>query len=285
MPHPLLDCDAVDRPAEQYLRLVGTVFAEFGALTQDSGNVSYGVQIDARRFFVKTAGRPDEPSPVLDHPARVALLRNAVHLHQSCEHAAVPTLYHVVESPTGPMLVYEWLDGELLRASRARRDDPASAFQRFRGLPADTILGCLDAIYNLHEQIVGAGWIAVDFYDGCLIYDFAAGRLGVIDLDMYQRGPFRNSMGRMFGSTRFMAPEELELGAMIDERTTVFVMGRTALVLLSDGTRDADAFRGELALFQVVSQACAPERSHRFDSMAAFCQAWRNARARSGDAR
>ena len=40
----------------------------------------------------------------------------------------------------------------------------------------------------------------------------------------------------MFGSSRFMAPEEFERGALIDERTNVFTMGRTAAVLLADGT-------------------------------------------------
>ncbi|MCC7367505.1 MAG: serine/threonine protein kinase [Chloroflexi bacterium] len=283
MPHPLLDHDVVDLAAEQYLRSVGTVFAEFGALTQDSGNVSYGVRIGAQRYFVKTAGRPDDPLPALDHPARIALLRNAVRLRRSCEHVTLPSLYHVIESPTGPLLIYEWLDGELLNTPHAQRDDPTSAFQRFRSLPADVILGCLDAIYDLHDQIVRAGWIAIDFYDGCLIYDFAAGRLGVIDLDTYAPSPFHNSMGRMFGSTRFMAPEEFVLGALIDERTNVFVMGRTALVLLSDGTLDTDTFRGSLALFQIVAKACDPRRSHRFNSMAAFCHAWRTARAQSND--
>jgi len=46
-----------------------------------------------------------------------------------------------------------------------------------------------------------------------------------------------------------MAPEEFELGALIDERTNVFVMGRTALVFLSDGTLNAEAFRGTRAPF------------------------------------
>jgi serine/threonine-protein kinase len=278
-----LDRDVIDLGGEHYLNSVGTVFAEFGAQTQDSGNISYGVQIGAKRYFVKTAGRSDDPRPALDHSARVALLRNAVRLRKSGEHATLPSLYRVIESPTGPLLIYEWLEGELLGVPRAQRDDPASAFQRFRSLSADTILSCLDAVYDLHDQIARSGWIAVDFYDGCLIYDFAAGRLGVIDLDMYASGPFRNSMGRMFGSTRFMAPEELELGAFIDERTNVFVMGRTALVFLSGGTLDADDFRGSLALFQVVAKACDPRRSRRFDSMAAFYLAWRTARARSDD--
>jgi serine/threonine-protein kinase len=279
MPHALLDCDVINTDAEQYLRSVGTVFVEFSGLIQDSGNVSYGVQIDAERYFVKTAGNPDDPRPVLKHPARVALLRHAIRLRESLDHFALPRLYRVIESPSGPLLVYEWLNGELLGVHRAQRDNPASAFQRFRRLPVATILKCLDAIFDLHDEVARAGWIAVDFYDGCLIYDFAAERLGVVDLDNYREGPFHNEMGRMFGSTRFMAPEEFELGALINEQTNVFVMGRTALVFLSDGTLNADAFRGSRAVFEVVAKACEPERSRRFDSMAAFCRAWRAARA------
>jgi len=274
-----MDCEFINEQPEQYLRSVGTVFAEFGALTQDSGNVSYGVQIGGERFFVKTAGRPDDPRSFLNHVARVALLRNAVRLSESCHHRTLPRLFRVIESPSGPLLVYQWLDGELIGTPRARRDDPESAFQRFRRLPAATIQGRLDAVFDLHHELAGAGWIAVDFYDGSLIYDFKSGRLGIVDLDMYREAPFRNEMGRMFGSTRFMAPEEFELGALIDERTNVFVMGRTALVFLSDGTLNADAFRGTRDLFEVVARACESDRSRRYDSMAAFYRAWRAARA------
>ncbi len=279
MPHALLNCDAINTDAEQYLRSVGAVFAEFSDRTQDSGNVSYGVQIETERYFVKTAGNPDDSRPVLKHPARVALLRNAVRLRESCDHFTLPRLYRVIESPSGPLLIYEWLNGELLGVPRAQRDNPASAFQRFRRLPVATILKSLDAIFDLHDELARAGWIAVDFYDGCLIYDFASERLGVVDLDHYREGPFHNEMGRMFGSTRFMAPEEFELGALINEQTNVFVMGRTALVFLSDGTLNAGAFQGPRALFEVVAKACEPERSRRFDAMAAFCRAWRAARA------
>lgn len=278
MPHALLDCDVINEPPEQYLPSMGEVFAEFGPVTQDSGNVSYGVQIAAERYFVKTAGRPDDPRPFLKHGARVELLRNAVRLSGSIRHPTLPRLYRVIESPSGPLLVYQWLDGELLGTPRARRDDPESAFQRFRSLPAATIQGRLDAIFDLHHELAGAGWIAVDFYDGCLIYDFKSGRLGIVDLDTYSEGPFHNEMGRMFGSSRFMAPEEFELGALIDERTNVFTMGRTALVFLSDGTLNPGAFRGTRALFEVIARACDPERSRRYDSIAAFYSAWLAAR-------
>jgi serine/threonine-protein kinase len=277
--NPLLDQDVIHGPPHLYLRSVGTVFAEFGELRQDSGNVSYGVELAGHRYFVKTAGNPKDSRPVLDHPARVALLRNAVRLHESCRHPLLPRLHRVIESPSGPLLVYQWLEGELLGVPRARRDEPESAFQRFRRLPVSTIRECLDALFDLHDALARLGWIAVDFYDGCLIYDFASGRLGVVDLDHYRAGPFRNEMGRMFGSERFMAPEEFELGARIDERTNVFVLGRTALVFLSDGTLTPGAFRGTPALFQVVAKACHPAPVRRFGSVGQFCRAWHDARA------
>src|SRR5207302_9527240 len=97
-------------------------------------------------------------------------------------------------------------------------------------------------------------------------------------LDNCREGPFRNAMGRMFGSTRFMAPEEFELGALIDERTNVFTMGRTAAVFLSDGALERPPIRGSDALYEVVRHACREDRSERFASMAEFGAAWRKAR-------
>jgi serine/threonine-protein kinase len=278
MLHQLLSRPAIDQPPDQFLRTAGLVFAEFGARTQDSGNWSYGVQVGAERYFVMTAGDPAGRRSSLGHADRVALLRNAVRLHTSFQHPILPPLLHVIESPAGPLLVYAWADGELLGVPRERRGDPQSPYQRFRRLPAPAIWRCLDMIFDLHSQLEAAGWVAVDFYDGCLIYDFAAERLSVIDLDMYHTGPFENQRGRMFGSERFMAPEEFERGARIDERTTVFTMGRTALVFLAAGALDAHAFRGPRALFDVVASACRPDRAERFATVASFCQAWQAAR-------
>jgi serine/threonine-protein kinase len=85
-------------------------------------------------------------------------------------------------------------------------------------------------------------------------------------------------MGRMFGSTRFMAPEELSLGAPIDDRTTAYAMARTALVLLSDGTLDRTAFRGTDAQYAVLQEAT----TTRFPSYTAFHGAWSQARTTKG---
>lgn len=266
----LLARASIDEPADVFLRSAGEVFAVFDERTQDSGNVSYGVRAGERRFFVKTAGRVDDPVPVLSYPARVELLRNAAEIAR-VSHPSVPRLQHVIESPAGPMLVYDWFDGELLNARPADRDDQASAFQRFRALPIERIVACLDSVLDLHVVLARAGWIAGDFYDGCLLYDFASSDLRIIDLDMYQRGPRANTMGRMFGSRRFMAPEEFTLGATLDERTTVFNLGRTAFVFLGA----PGAFRGSPTQLAAAMRACeaAPER--RLATVADLATAWR----------
>lgn len=261
-----------------YLQRVGNIFAIFDQ--QDSGNLAYGVTVEGQRYFVKTAGDPADTEPYLDHDGRVALLRNAVRLAAGCNHPTLCRLFNVIESPAGPMLIYEWVEGELVSTPQARREDPASSYQRFRALPANAIIQVLDQVYDLHRELAAADWVAGDLYDGCLIYDFGNKALRIMDLDTYHQGPFTNKMGRMFGSSRFMAPEEFELGATIDQRTTVFTLGRMAANFLGDGTLERERFRGSDALHTVITRACSPDRNLRFADVAAFVDVWAMARAR-----
>jgi hypothetical protein len=261
--------DATKLAPAAYLSQAGAVFATFDARTQDSGNVSFGVEAGGRRWFVKSAGDPADPTPFLPHADRVALLANAERLARSTTDAALPTLHGVTRSAWGPMLVYDWVPGELLGAPAARRAQPDSALQRFRRLPPDEIAAVIDTILNVHLKLCAAGWVACDFYDGSIMHDFASGRTWLIDLDSYHLGPFTNEMGRMFGSERFMAPEEFELGALIDQRTTVFTLGRAISVFLGDGELARAGFRGTDAQYQAMTTACAPGRTARFQSIAA----------------
>ena len=249
---------ALSPPA--FLSSVGRVFACFDQ--QDSGNVSFGVDTGGARHFVKTAGDPQVARDVLpSHAARRALLANAERLARSVVHPAMTRFETSIESRWGRMLVYEWADGELLYAPRVRRDDPDTARHRFLALPIEKRIAAVSSIVELHVALAAEGWVAGDFYDGCLIYDFGTEALHVCDLDGYHRGPYRNTMGRMFGSDRFMAPEEFERGRTIDERTMVFALGRTIAIFL--GAVAAD----------VAEVACAADPERRYPSVAALAAA------------
>jgi serine/threonine protein kinase, bacterial len=90
-------------------------------------------------------------------------------------------------------------------------------------------------------------------------------------------GPIRNERGCMFGSTRLMAPEEFELGALLDERTTVFTLGRAVLVLLGGDSRDGRPFfAGTPEQLRVARAATEPDPADRLPSIAAFARAWRD---------
>ncbi len=266
-----------------FVRRHGTVIAEFGPGSQDSGNVSWLVDVGVRRLFVKTAGddapaRPGTPVPFLDHEGRVRLLRNAIELAASCRHPALARLLNVIESPHGPALVYEAAVGELVGVPRCSRDDPARAYQRFARLPADQRLRVFDALIDLHTAVAEAGWVACDLYDGCLIVDFTTMSLTVVDLDTYRRGPSVNDMGRMFGSSRFMAPEEFELGAVLDQGTTVYTLGRLVWHFCTRLTERVDDFCGPPSLAAVVQRACQHSPADRYPDVASFATAWVEAR-------
>ena len=277
--HPLTGVTEIAAAPAEYVHSVGDVFTVYGEPTQDSGNVSFGVRIGEERFFVKTAGDPEISTEITTQPERCELLRTAAALYESCPHPCLTTLRNVIASSAGPVLVYDWAEGELLGHDKTA---PDSALARFRQLPIGRKCPVLDEIFDAHRSLAAAGWIAVDFYLGSILYDFAESQVRIMDLDLYRRGPFTNEMGRMFGSTSMMAPEEFELGADIDEATNIFTMGRLAFILLGDGTSERAAFSGDDALYEVATRACRHQRSQRYGSMAAFVDGWEEARLRNG---
>jgi hypothetical protein len=74
-----------------------------------------------------------------------------------------------------------------------------------------------------------------------------------------------------------MAPEEFRRGATIDQRSTVYTLGRTAFVLLSlgrKGEQDEDLWRAGPELLAVARRAVQPAPAARYQTVAALAQAW-----------
>lgn len=265
--HPLLDVDFVEL-LEPYLEGVGHVFQVFRE--QDSGCVSYGVAVGSEQWFVKSAVTS----------AGVASLHRALDVHRAVQHPVIVPLRHHFPIKDGLALVYPWVEGEVLYhptvGRHGGRSDPESAMARFRRLPVAEILGSVESILDTHLAVEKAGFVAVDLYDGCFLYDFAARRMVLCDLDEYRPGPFVLEADRLPGSRRYMAPEEFVSGSVIDIRTTVYVLGR-ALRLLLDAGDEERAWRGSSDQLAVITRAAARNPAERFMSVAVLQQAWRGA--------
>ncbi|MFF3359153.1 serine/threonine protein kinase [Streptomyces sp. NPDC002917] len=267
-PHPLLGIDELTA-LEPYLGQVGELFAAFR--DQDSGCVSYGVQLaGGERWFVKEA---------LTDAARQSLERGWA-FHQAVKHPVIVPQVHRMLVGDRWAVVMPWKDGEVLYHSTVHgpkdRTSPDSAMARFRALPVSQVTSAFAQVLSAHLAVEAAGHVAVDFYDGALLYNFAMGTVHLIDLDEYRRGPFTVETERLPGSRRFMAPEEFERGAAIDTRTTVFTLGRAARLLLDAGDAE-QAWRGTPAQLAVVTRATQPNPERRFESVHEFASEWRTA--------
>jgi len=266
----LLSTEGTDLGIEPLLARSGTIVRAYRE--QDSGCVSFVVEQASQRLFVKA---------VLT-PAGAESLARAEALHAAVRHPALPQLLNAFSCADGPVHVYTWVPGEVLydyvTMDGARgRAEPSSAHARFRALPISRIVDSLGVIYDLHALIAQKGFVAVDFYDGCILYDFVDHRTWVCDLDKYRPGPFVLAADRLPGSRRFMAPEESVRGATIDQRTNVFTLGRAAAILLGDGDLEFDAWRGNDAMHAALREATMPEPDARYASVALFVEAWADA--------
>ncbi|HEY3265458.1 MAG TPA: serine/threonine protein kinase [Armatimonadota bacterium] len=260
-----------------FLRDIGRVFQVFDQ--QDSGNVGFGVDTGAEKLFVKYAGA--RTTQYGGDPAdAVVRLKAAIPAYAALEHPALVRLRDHFAVGDGYAAVFDWFPGECLHEHWAftreeKYTNPRSPSCRFQQLPLPRRMETLHAIFAFHEHVAHQGYVAIDFYDGSIMYDFAHLSSMICDIDMYAPLPYTNGMGRMWGSSRFMSPEECELGAEIDEITNVYTMGATAFGLLGgDRNRTLEGWSGNRAQYEVAWKAVSADRRVRYPSLSAFRLAW-----------
>ncbi|WP_282939404.1 serine/threonine-protein kinase [Paenibacillus sp. RC67] len=272
----LLNIRHTSSTIQDLLAECGTTFRVFDK--QDSGCVSFGIRIPSGQcLFVKHAGTS----------GAVSYLKQVEHFHSEVTHPVIPKLLNSFSTLNGYAHVYEWVEGEVLGTpdfpGKEGRSNPESPHYRFRQQSVERIIQALNTVYELHMLLEEHGYVAVDFYDGCMIYDFQLHKLHLCDFDHYTKGAFILEKNRLFGSSRFMAPEEFIRGSRIDYRTNIYAMGAAAFVFLSDGSRELNAWRASEPLYHVVSKAAASLREDRYDSIKSFYEAWKQALASQQD--
>jgi hypothetical protein len=184
----------IEVPLPVFLSSAGRIVRQFGD-RDGSGAMVFGLETEAGRFVVKHgAGRT------------AGSLESAVRLHARVSHPSIAAVLHAFDTPDGRALIEQWAPGEVLvddfDEAVSDRDDPASPYQRFLRLPAAEIAEAVRQVLHAHVTVVGAGFVAVDLHDACLVYDFDDGHLTLIDLDEYRPGPYVLAADRQYGSSR-----------------------------------------------------------------------------------
>ena len=248
------------------LRKYGTIFKVLD--DQDSGNLCFGIANGDKRYFVKYAGAPTDRACVSVAEA-VANLKHTIPIYKNLAH---PTLIRYIDSEEiggGFAIIFDWIDAECPHPMY-----PLSR-KKFMQLPMEKRVKIFEDILVFHVHVSAKGYVAVDFYDGSILYDFGNDKTTVCDIDFYAKAPYINQMGRLWGSSRFMSPEEFTLGAEIDEVTNVYAMGATAFALFSNSDRSQEKWPLSERLYDVAKRAVSDERSRRQQSVQELIDEWR----------
>ena len=251
-----------------FLHKFGSVFKVFD--DQDSGNICFGVGDGANRYFIKFAGTETAEYSGTTKNA-IERLRASVPVYQALRHKNLIKLISAEDINEGVAVIFEWTDALCIHRQYGSR-------LKFMSLPVETRMNVFNDILAFHLHVVKLGYVAIDFYDGSIMYDFEKSETIICDIDFYKKQPIINEMGRMWGSSRFMSPEEFVAGSAIDEITNVFLMGATAFAFLGgELDRSISKWVGDKRLYPIALKAVSENREDRFPSLAEFASAWKEA--------
>lgn len=279
----------------QWIHTYGTVFCVFDQT--GSGCISMGVDNGIKRYFIKIAGANTVEAEI-DSLESIRIMENAVKLYERLRH---PNLIQLIEYFTVETMfaaVFEWAYGECLFDHwnfdyYAENPHIKSPMVRYKELPAKKRLDSVHILFSFLIDTAENNYVAVDFYDGSIMYDFNTETTTICDIDFFREKPTINDMGEEFwGSKRLKAPEEYVLNAAIDERTNVFTLG--ALIFQTFGTFTEQEIKlryvnkaflpcarekWELddATYFVARKAVSADRNERYGSIREFYEEWNKA--------
>lgn len=239
----------------------GDIFKVFDR--SDSGNICVGTEKDGEKFFIKLAFS-SLGNNIKSACDIVENLKSAVPLYIKLHHKNLIEFVNAENTDSGFAMVFKWAEGDSLHTD----------YGKLMNLDNTHKIGMFNDIIDFLEYVNLNGYAAVDFYDGSIIYDSQTRKTVICDIDLFRKQPFINDMGRMYGSTRFMSPEEFRLGATIDEITNVYTAGAFAFALFGNYSRAKDMWQLSDILYETAVKAICDDRNMRFQSIKEFKAVW-----------
>lgn len=248
-----------------FLSKYGKVFKVFD--DQDSGNICFGTEKDGQKYFIKFAGA--KTAEYNGEPCdAVSRLKATMPIYENLRHKNLIEYMDSKEIGNGFAMIFKWEDGECMG-----RMYPES-HRRFMSLSNDTKLKVFVDILDFMKYIAEQSFVAIDFYDGSIMYDFENQKTIICDIDFFRKSPAANDMGRMWDSSVFMSPEEFEKGAVLDEVTNVYMLGAMAFSLFGNYKRDSENWQLSKDLYNIAVKATSDDRNNRYQSVEELIDEW-----------
>ena len=174
-----------------FLSKYGKVFKVFD--DQDSGNICFGMVDGEDKRFVKFAGAPTKRGNITQDEA-VKRMKGTIQIYKDLSHPILTNLLFSEEIASdavhgGIACVFEWLDAECMGTQYPQSRD------KFMKASSEVKLQIFDDIISFHLHVAKQGYVAIDFYDGCILYDFIKSKTTICDVELYEKSPAKNNMG------------------------------------------------------------------------------------------
>lgn len=257
-----------------------------------SGCISFGIEKESKKYFFKIAGAKTVKAEISEEES-IILLKEAVEKYKDLDHEYLIKLVDYFDYKEFFVAVYEFANGECLfdhwNFDMYESDKTiVTPIERFKRLSIQKRLNVVEKLFSFFESFIERGYVAVDFYDSSIIYDFDTDEVTFCDIDLFRKIPTKNDLGdAYFGTKRLKAPEENELGASIDEATSEFTLGAIIFDMFSTELNYKDRY--ELGMFipnkrenfelsegkyNVLLKATMYDRDKRFNSIKEFHKKW-----------
>ena len=248
-----------------FLNEYGKVFKVFD--DQDSGNICFGVDNGVDKYFIKFGGAKTSEYEGSIQSA-VERLKYTVNVYNSLQHNSLISFITSFDDGAGFATVFKWVDAEGI--GRMYPDSNS----KFLNLPISKRLNVFNNVMDFFEYTISKGFVAIDFYDGSILYNFDNDQAIICDIDFFEQNPVINKC--CWGSSLFKAPEENIVGETIDEITNVYTLGAFAFALFGKYKRNYDSWQLNENLFNVAQKATSNDRNKRYKSIVDFKKDWNN---------
>lgn len=252
-----------------------------------SGCISFGIEKDNKKYFFKIAGAKTVNSEVSEEES-IRLLKNAVIKYKAIKHDNLIQYIDSFDYKEFFVVIYEYAEGECLfdhwNFDKYKKTKEITPLMRFKSLSIEKRLNVVEKLFTFFETFINCGYVAVDFYDSSIIYNFKNDTVTFCDIDLFRKLPTTNDLGQdYFGTKRLKSPEENELGAPIDELTSEFTLGAIIFDIFSEVKNtdkrynlgmfipnDIEDFSLSKEVYNVLIKATNYDRNKRYKSIKEF---------------
>lgn len=265
-----------------------------------SGCIMFGVEKNGKKLFFKIAGAKTVEAEVSEETS-IALLKDAVQKYRDISHPNLIKLVDSFHKNEFFVAIFEWVDGECLFDhwnfdKYNENPDMDTPMKKFKRLPVAKRMAVVEKLFSFFQSFIESGYVAVDFYDSSIMYDFEDDSVTFCDIDLFRKAPTANDLGEnYFGTKRLKSPEENEFGATIDELTSEFTLGAIIFDMFSDLANNQERYEKGMfipntpenfelskGIYNILKRATDYDRSKRYKTIAEFCGRFMSAVEKEG---